>query len=104
MVTVPSAKKYEIVIDGRQYFSNGNAISISNLFNGQHDIKVFKVHRGFQDTRLVASCCFQLRNNDMQIDINRLGQIQISESSFGHDWDNHFGYRGQPRQKILIAL
>ena len=42
-VTVTSTKRYAIVIDGKQYFTNGNTISISSLFNGRHDVKVYKM-------------------------------------------------------------
>ena len=96
-VTVTSAKRYAIVIDGKQYFSNGNTINISSLYNGRHDVKVFKMKRGFfmNTKRLVASSSFQLRNSDVQIDIDRFGQLQISESRFGHDWNDHdYGRRG----------
>lgn len=91
IVTVTSAKKYEIVIDGRQYSSNDNTISISTLFYGQHDIKVYKVKPGFfmGSKRLVASSNFALQNNNVQINIDRIGQIQIVESRFGHHWNDH---------------
>ena len=101
-VTVTSAKRYAIVIDGQRYFSNGNTINISSLYNGRHDVKVFKMKRGFfmNTKRLVASSSFQLRNSDVKIDIDRFGQLQISESRFGHDWNdrdygksNDDGYR-----------
>ena len=90
-VTVTSTKRYAIVIDGKQYFTNGNTISISSLFNGRHDVKVYKMKRGFfMNTRkLVASSNFQLRNSDVKIHIDRLGQLQISESRFGRGWGDH---------------
>ena len=90
-VTITSARRYAIVIDGKQYFSNGNTINISSLYNGRHDVKVFKMKRGFfmNTKRLVASSSFQLRNSDVKIDIDRYGQLQISESRFGRDWNDH---------------
>ena len=90
-VTVTSAKRYAIVIDGQGYFSNGNTINISSLYNGRHDVKVFKMKRGFfmNTKRLVASSSFQLRNSDVKIDIDSFGQLQISESRFGRDWNDH---------------
>ncbi|HEV8508343.1 MAG TPA: hypothetical protein VGQ53_23235 [Chitinophagaceae bacterium] len=93
-VTVTSAKKYAIVIDGKRYFSNGNTINISSLYNGRHDIKVYKMKRsGFfiNTRRLVASSSFQLRNSDVAINIDRFGQLQISESRFGRGWDRDYG-------------
>jgi hypothetical protein len=94
-VTVTSAKRYAIVIDGKRYFSNGNTINISNLFNGRHDVKVYKMKRGFflNTRRLVASSSFQLRNSDVKIIIDRFGQLQISESRFGRSWDHDYGRR-----------
>ena len=88
-VTVTSAKKYEIVIDGKHYMSPGNTISISNLFNGRHDIQVYAMNRHFmmRTKSLVAASTFQLRNNDVQINIDRSGQLQITQSRFGRDWN-----------------
>lgn len=91
-VTITSAKRYAIVIDGKQYFTNtSNTINISSLFNGRHDVKVYKMKRGFfmNTKRLVASSSFQLRNSDVKINIDRFGQLQISESRFGRDWNGH---------------
>jgi hypothetical protein len=39
--------------------------------------------------KMVASSGFQIRNNDVQITIDRFGQIQISQSRFSHDWNGH---------------
>jgi hypothetical protein len=98
-VTVTSAKRYAIVIDGKQYFTNGNTINISSLFNGRHDVKVYKIKRGFfmNAKRLVASSNFQLRNSDVKINIDRFGQVQISESRFGRDWNDHDYGKGNDR-------
>ena len=90
-VTVTSTRRYQIVIDGERYFTNGNTINISNLFYGPDDIQVYKVRHGFfiSSTRLVANSSFELRNSDVQINIDRFGQLQISESRFGRDWNDH---------------
>lgn len=88
-VTITAAKRYAIVIDGKQYFTNGNTINISSLFNGRHDVKVYKMKRGFfMNRKLVASSSFQLRNSDVKINIDRFGQLQVSESKFGRDWND----------------
>jgi len=92
VVTVNAPKEYEIVIDGNRYQTNyGNTISISNMFNGRHDIKVYEMRPGFfmRSKRLVASSAFQLRNSDVQINIDRFGQLQIVDSKFGHDWNDN---------------
>jgi hypothetical protein len=99
-VTVNAPKRYEIVIDGRQYATNyGNTISISNMFNGRHNIKVYELRPGFfmKTKRLIASSVFQLRNSDIQINVDRFGQLQIAESRFGRDWNDHGYGKGSDR-------
>ena len=94
-VTVTTAKKYEIVIDGNRYLSNfSNTMNISNLSNGRHAIKVYEMRPGFfgRSKRLVASSIFQLRNSDVNINVDRFGQLQITESRFGRGWDDHGSY------------
>src|SRR6187401_814497 len=102
-VTIISMKKYEIVVDGKTYYSNSRMINIDNLRNGRHTIQVYDMNnnRGFsifQRKRLVASKAFQLRNNDVKITIDRFGQLSIIEDRFGRDskygndnrgWDDH---------------
>ena len=102
-VTIISMKKYEIVVDGRTYYSNGRMLNLDNLRNGRHTIQVYDMNnRGFsifQRKRLVASRSFQLRNKDVKITINQFGQLSITEE-FGRDgrygndnrgWDDHNG-------------
>src|SRR4030095_7234958 len=91
VVTVSAPRKFEIVIDGQRYLSYyGNSISISNMFNGRHSIKVYELRPGFfmKSKTLVASSGFQLRNRDLQINVDRFGHLQISESRFGRDWND----------------
>ena len=104
-VTIISMKKYEIVVDGRTYYSNNRMMNIDNLRNGRHTIQVYDMsnNRGFsifQRKRLVASKVFQLRNNDVKITISQFGQLTITEDRFGRDdrygndnrgWDDHKG-------------
>src|SRR6187401_938970 len=104
-VTIISTKKYEIVVDGRTYYSNSRMMNIDNLRNGRHTIQVYDMssNRGFsifQRKRLVASRSFQLRNNDVKITISQFGQLTITEDRFGRDdrfgndnrgWDDHSG-------------
>jgi len=89
-VTITSTKRYAVVIDGKQYVTSGNTINISSLFNGRHDVKVYKMKRGFfmNTGRLVASSSFTLRNGDVKINIDPFGQLQISESRFGRGWND----------------
>ena len=100
-VTIISMKKYEIVIDGRTYFSNNRMMNIENLRNGRHTIQVYEMNKRsfsiFKRKQLVASKSFQLRNNDVKITIDRFGHLTIREDRFGRDdkygkdqrdWDN----------------
>jgi len=100
-VTIISMKKYEIVVDGRTYFSNNRKMNIENLRNGRHTIQVYEMNsRGFsmfKRKQLLASKSFQLRNNDVKITIDRFGHLTITENRFGRDdkygkdqrdWDN----------------
>jgi len=101
-VTIIAMKKYEIVVDGRAYFSNNKIMNIDNLRNGRHTIQVYEMsNRGFsifKRKQLVTSKSFQLRNNDVKIMIDRFGQLTITEDRFGRDdkygnnnkdWDDH---------------
>jgi hypothetical protein len=104
-VTIISMKKYEIVVDGRTYYSNNRMLNIDNLRNGRHTIQVYDMssNRGFsifQRKRLVASKSFQLKNNDVKITISQFGQLTITEDRFGRNdrygndnrgWDDHDG-------------
>jgi hypothetical protein len=92
VVTVKASKNYEIVIDGQSYFSSNNVMNLSNIRFGQHSIKVYEVSRGFmfkRAKRLVDASTFQLRNNDVSINIDFRGQINIAEDRFGRDkWND----------------
>jgi hypothetical protein len=87
-VTIMSAKKYQIVVDGKTYFSNNKMMSIDNLRNGRHTLQVFEMNQVFsifKRKQLVSSKTFQLRNNDVRIMIDRFGNISITEDRFGRD-------------------
>jgi len=91
MVTLSGVKKYTVVIDGRQYRPDGSTIDIYNLFNGQHDIRVYKTKGQtiVNPRKLVASSSFRLRDNDVQITIDRFGQIAMTQSRLDRFHDDH---------------
>ena len=92
-VTVNASRQFQIVIDGRHYSTGYGSMSISNLLNGRHTIKVYEERPAlfFKTKRLVASSTFQLRNTDVQISVDRFGHLSIAESRFGRDWNDR-GY------------
>jgi hypothetical protein len=100
-VTIKSTKNYEIVIDGKSYFSQyGNMINIPNLQSGRHTVKVFEVQRNlFRSTRkLVSTSNFRLKNKDVAITVDRFGQLRITESKYGRDFDRNDDWgRGNDR-------
>lgn len=82
-VTVQTSKKYEIVIDGRSYFSNNAAtISLADLRSGNHTVIVYDAGRGFfqKNKRVISSSTFILRGNDINICVDQFGRVQMNES------------------------
>jgi len=80
-----SARRFEVVIDGRTYANAGSMLSITNLRSGNHSIKVYETSRGFsffKRKQLVSSSLFQLRNQDIRITLDRFGNISISQDRF----------------------
>ena len=91
-VTLRSTKNYEIVIDGKSYFThNGSAINIPHLQYGKHTVRVFEVNRYmFRTTRkLVSTSNFRLKNKDVAIVVDPRGNLRITESKFGRDLDRN---------------
>lgn len=94
-VILSAPKKYEIVIDGKSYFSTKKDMNVLNLRGGFHTVKVYEMKQGFlfKSKKLVSTSSFRLTNNDIKIDVNRFGQVQISEQRKGRGgWDNDNRY------------
>lgn len=92
MVTIKANKNYEIVIDGKSYFSqNGNVINIPNLQTGRHTVRVFEVQRSLfrSSKKLVSTSNFRLNRKDVAITVDRFGQLRIVESKYGKDFDRN---------------
>lgn len=89
-VTVRSTKNYEIVIDGKSYFSKfGNVMNLTNLQRGKHTVKVYELNSYmFRTTRkLVSTSGFRLNNKDVSITVDTRGNLRIVESKFGRGYD-----------------
>ena len=98
-VTLSGNRNYEIAIDGRSYSDNNNYINISNLRNGRHSIEVYEFRRGLfgRTRRLISSRDFLLRNNDVSINIDRFGAIQVYEDQYGRGRNNDRNNNGWGR-------
>ena len=92
-VTINGSRNYEIMIDGRKYVTNNKSvINLTDLRNGQHSVKVYDMKGKFiRKPKLVAASTFRLSNNDVAINVDRSGNVQISESRNGWDRDNRNG-------------
>jgi hypothetical protein len=94
VVTVTGSSNYQIVIDGQSY-SGSSTMSLSNLYNGQHSIKVFQAGRGLfsKKRKLVSTSSFQLKGNDLDICLDFRGQISITEKKPAYNkWDDARGW------------
>lgn len=71
---------YDVSIDGRNY--EGNA-TIPGLGYGGHTVNVYEVKKGFlgigKKRNLVSTSNFDLRNNDVMIDVDQYGQARITQ-------------------------
>ena len=92
-VTISGSRDYEIVIDGRRVINNngGNYININDLRNGRHRMEVYEMRRGLfgRSSRRISASEFTLRNNDLNINIDRFGTVRVFESGYGR---NNNGY------------
>jgi hypothetical protein len=93
-VTVKSNSNCQLVIDGKSYRGD-NFIDLSNLYPGYHSIKVYEVNKHLffkKRAKLVSSSDFTVKGNDIVINIDRFGKIDIDESRFGYDRDHGKGW------------
>ena len=86
---------YEVMINGNYY--NDNSV-ISNLYQGQHTLQVYETTRtgllGVRKKRtLKSSTQFQIRNYDLQVNVDRYGQARVNETGYnGNDgWNDNNG-------------
>lgn len=98
MVTLTTARQYEVVIDGMKYGSGtGRAMNVSLKNKRQHTIKVYELRGGLfsKQKRLVSSQTFRVGRNDVDITVNRFGQVFIREDrDFRYDdrnWNDRNG-------------
>src|SRR5215813_12317658 len=88
-VTLHANKNYDVVIDGHTY----RGYTTIPMSSGYHSVQVY-TRGGFIIKRrsLVSSSSFNLRNNDVLIDVDQNGQARIySDNSYGRN--NNYGGR-----------
>ncbi|MEO5947340.1 MAG: hypothetical protein ABIP79_11035 [Chitinophagaceae bacterium] len=70
---------YEVKIDGRNY---GNNAVIPSLSDGSHEVQLYKVEKAFliKKRTLVTTDRFEMRNNDVNIDVDQYGKLRINGS------------------------
>jgi hypothetical protein len=93
-VTVRVAKNYEVVIDGQTYKGNN---AIPGMYQGYHQVQVYST-RGFilKQRTLISSSSFNLRNNDVMIDVDQNGQLHIYQDSYAQN-DRNRNYNERDR-------
>lgn len=92
-----------IVIDGRHYEGIGNTLALNDLSAGYHKVKVYQVRRGwFNSDRLIySSKVFLKPNYQVNVLINRSGQLSINEQQMGRNGrgdDRNYGRNDDHRR------
>ena len=94
--------QYEVTIDGRIY--TGNTVTIPDLNQGRHTVEVYEVKRatifGNKRRTLISSQQFYLGNNDVQIDVDRNGQVRIRETGNYNGGNNNGGWNGRDNDGV----
>src|SRR5262245_27118956 len=97
-VIVRADNNYDVSIDGRNY--EGNA-TVPNLGYGQHAVNVYEVKKGFlgigKKRTLISSSGFELRNNDVMIDVDQYGQLRINELGNNNTQNRRYDNRNTDR-------
>ena len=105
-VILRTGTNYDVKVDGNLYA--GGSIPIPNLNQGVHTVEVYEVSRtgmivNIKRRVLIYSSSFELRNNDVIIEVNANNQVRIYESNKynpvlqpangnnNRDWQNNRG-------------
>ena len=91
-------KNYGVSIDGRNIDDD---ITMPNLGAGHHTINVYKLSGGIlglgKKRTLVSTSSFELRNNDVTIDVDQYGQLRINEVGNYNTQDRRYDERTNDR-------
>jgi hypothetical protein len=96
-LTIRNSRNFKIVIDGRAFYSNSTFLKVNNLSRGHHRIEIFETRRSYfgQRERLVNSTSFKMGKDDVRINVDNSGRIQImriDDDRYGRDWNNNGRY------------
>lgn len=97
-VSVRVSKNYELTIDGQTYKGSN---TIPGLSQGYHQVQVYSTKGGFilKKRTLVSSSSFNLRNNDVMIDVDENGQLHIYQDSYSrNDRNGNYDPRNEDRK------
>ena len=85
-----------IIVDGKKYDGIGNTLSLNDLSAGHHNIKVYKVRKGWWNSNqlVYSSTVFFKPNYQVNILISRSGEVSLAEQQsrgYGRKGDRDYG-------------
>lgn len=103
VTSVNSQKDLKVEVDGRSFFMQDNAITISNLAEGYHDVKIysekrkdrnedirsFDFKRGARMELIYSNSVYLKRSTLLDITVNRFGKVMMDERRM--DRNDDFG-------------
>ena len=85
---------YEVSIDNRYYVNNE---TVNSVGYGQHTVKLYEVRPGIlgigKKRTLVSASSFEMRNNDVSVEVDQYGQLRIYDSGYNNNNNNQNGNR-----------
>lgn len=98
-VSFTGNNNYELLIDGRRYYSNNNRLLLNDVRPGRHTVEVYALQRANRRVnRPVYATTFTVRPQyDMHLTVDRNGRVHFEESRSynrdknGRDWNDRDG-------------
>lgn len=108
ITSVNLQKELKVEVDGRRFIMQDNAITISNLSEGYHDVKIFSekrkdrnsdirsfdFNRGSRAELIYSNSIYLKRGIHLDITVNRFGKVLTDERRMDRtdDFDDEDGY------------
>ena len=103
-----SNMNFKVEVDGQNVFIPGNSITLNNLSEGNHNVRVYRVMNYYQGKRIVsrfseiiyATTVFLGSDYQVDIMINGFGKVFMDayrvepDNDFSGDYSSSFGYNG----------